>query len=33
MIKWDFFARPEEKEGLGIKDIDKMNKSRLVKWW
>jgi hypothetical protein len=34
MIKWDFITRPKEKGGLGIKDLDKMNKSLLVKlWW
>jgi hypothetical protein len=33
MIRWDFTAGPKEKGGLGIKDLDKMNKSLLVKWW
>jgi hypothetical protein len=29
----DLIARPKEKGGIGIKDLDKMIKSLLVKWW
>jgi hypothetical protein len=34
LVKWDLIARPKEKRGLGIKDLEKMNTSLLIKlWW
>jgi hypothetical protein len=32
LVKWDLIARPKEKGGLGIKDLEKMNASMLIIW-
>jgi hypothetical protein len=33
LVKWIMITRPKNKEGLGVKDLIKMNISLLCKWW
>jgi hypothetical protein len=30
LVKWKILCRPKDREGLGIKNLDKMN---ICKWW
>jgi hypothetical protein len=33
MIKWTCIAKPKNKVGLAVKDLETMNISLLLKWW
>jgi hypothetical protein len=33
MLKWSYISKTKNKGGLGIKDLEKMNISLILKWW